>query len=355
MKKELLMASALVSTMGIATVAEAVTATMSGSHRAGVLGSSAESSSVDTTTVSNQSSFTVSLEETTDAGMKISTSFVMANEALGSYDSNNGLTLTFTDGSSLDLLNAGNAAAGHDVSVPGSAGEEGLTITTTNNAPTGIDFFGASTGLGLEWHSAADFLADGLSVSASWSTDDGAANSATAVAKSHAAVGATYVTTAGDTTITFGTGYSEADYAKTGTALTDDANGFHIGFSAVTGDLTVAAGYGDGSSVADDGTVAAGNASTQNDGDVMKMGVKYVTGDLTFNVGVIAGESKDSTTIGTAGTTADTHDKTTASVSYAVASGVTAVLGYTTQDSKDEGNVDTSDGSSWHVGVTLAF
>ena len=355
MKKELLMASALVSTMGVASVAEAVTATMSGNHRAGVVGSNQESSSVDTQSVSNQSSFSVALEETTDAGMKVSTSFMLANEAVNTGLSTAGITLTFTDGSKLDLLNAGNAAAGHDVSVPGSAGEEGLTITTTNNAPTGIDFFAPSTGLGVEWHSAADFLADGLKISASWSTDDGAANSATAVLKSHGAVGATYVTTAGDSTITIGTGYSEASYGKTGTALTDDANGFHIGVSAVTGDLTVAVGYGDGSSVADDGTVAAGNASTQNDGDVMKAGLKYVSGDLTFNVGVITGESKDSTTLGTAGTTADTHDKTSASVSYAVASGVTAVLGYTTQDSKDEGSTDTTDGSSWYIGANLAF
>jgi len=353
MKKELLIASALVSTMGVASVAEAVTSTISGNHRAGVVGSSVDAGT-DTQAVSNQSSFSVALEETTDAGMKISTSFVMANEALGSTDGDNGLTLTFTDGSSLDLLNAGNAAAGHDVSVPGSGGEEGLTITTTNNAPTGLDFFAASTGLGVEWHSAADFLADGLKMSVSWSTDNGAANTATAIAKSHAGVGATYVTTAGDTTLTVGAGYSNTDYGKTGTALTDDANGFHVGFSAVTGDLTVAAGIGDGSSVQDDGTTAA-LASTQNAGEVLKAGVKYVTGDLTFNVGMVAGTSKDSDTTGTAGTTNDTHDKTSASVSYAVASGVTAVLGFTSQDSKDEGDADTSDGSSWYIGANLAF
>jgi len=354
MKKELLIASALVSTMGVASVAEAVTATMSGNHRAGLVGKSIDSAASDTTGVSNQSSFSVAVEETTDAGMKISSSFMLANEAVDSGLGTSGLTLTFTDGSKIDLLNAGNAAASHDVSVPGSAGEEGLTITTTNNAPTGLDFFAAKTGIGLEWHSAADFLGDGLKVSVSWSTDDGAANAATAIAKSHAGVGATYVTTAGDTTITVGAGYSETDYGKTGTGLTDDANGFHLGFSAVTGDLTVAAGFGDGSSIADDGTATTA-ASTQNDGDVMKAGVKYVTGDLTFNVGVVAGESKDSTTAGTAGTTQDSHDKTSASVSYAVASGVTAILGYTAQTSEDEGVGDTSDGSSWYVGANLSF
>jgi len=38
MKKELLLASALVSTMGVASVAEAVTATMSGMHATGLRG-----------------------------------------------------------------------------------------------------------------------------------------------------------------------------------------------------------------------------------------------------------------------------------------------------------------------------
>ena len=42
-------------------------------------------------------------------------------------------------------------------------------------------------------------------------------------------------------------------------------------------------------------------------------------------------------------------------VSYAVASGVTAILGYTNQQSKDEGAADTSDGSSWYVGANLSF
>ena len=40
MKKELLIASALVSTLGVASVANAVTATMSGGHHAGLKGSS---------------------------------------------------------------------------------------------------------------------------------------------------------------------------------------------------------------------------------------------------------------------------------------------------------------------------
>jgi len=297
MKKELLMASALVGTMGVASVAEAVTATFSGHHRVGVEFDS-PSASTDTNAVIEQSSFSVSLSEVTDAGTTIASSFNLHNENSGLSNAT-ALTLTFTDGSKLDIFNAGNAAAGHDVSVPGSAGEEGVTVTTTNNAPTGLDFMGGSTELGVEWHSAADFLADGLKMSASISTDTGAAATATARADSHWALGATYVTDAGDTAVTFGTGISSTDYSKTLTSLTSDEGGFHVGVSAVTGDLTVAVGYGDGDDIADDGTVSNGLASTQVDGEVVKAGVKYVTGDMTLQLGIVSGSAKDIDTIGT--------------------------------------------------------
>jgi hypothetical protein len=348
------MASALVGTVGVASVAEAVTASYSGNHRVGVEFDS-PSGSTDTNAVIEQSSFAVSLSETTDAGTKISSSFNLANEVDGLSNAT-ALTLTFTDGSKLDLLNAGNSAAGHDVSVPGSAGEEGVTVTTSNNAPTGIDFMGGSTELGVEWHSAADFLADGLKMSASFSTDTGAAATATARADSHWAIGATYVTDAGDTAVTIGTGVSSTDYSKTGTSLTQEEGGYHIGVSAVTGDLTIAVGFGDGDDIANKGATANGNASTQVDGEVVKAGVKYVTGDLTLQLGVVSGSAQDSTTIGTAGTTEDSYDKTSASISYAVASGVTAILGYSSVDSSDEGTTDTdSKGSAWYLGANMSF
>jgi len=353
MKKELLMASALVGSMGVASVAEAVTATYSGNHRVGVEFESA-TGGTDTNSVMEQSSFAVSLSETTDAGTKISSSFNLANEADGLSNAT-ALTLTFTDGSKLDIFNAGNSMAGHDVSVPGSAGEEGITVTTTNNAPSGLDFAGGSTELGIEWHSAADFLADGLKMSASISTDTGAAAVGTARADSHWAIGATYVTSAGDTAVTIGTGVSATDYSKTGTALTQNENGFHVGVSAVTGDLTLAVGFGDGDDIADDGTTANGNASTQVDGEVVKAGVKYVTGDMTLQLGIVSGNAKDSATIGTAGTTEDSYDKTSASISYAVASGVTAIIGYSDIDSTDEGTSDTADGSAWYIGANMSF
>jgi len=353
MKKELLMASALVSTLGAASVAQAVTATMAGSMKVGVEFES-PSGGTDTNNVKDQSNFNISLSETTDAGTTISTSFEIVDEGTVSADDDNAIKLTFTDGSALELLNAGNASSTHAVSVPGASGEQGIGGTSTNNAPTGVDFGAGSTVLGVEWHSAADFLADGLKVSASYSTDSGAAKTDTARMDSSFGVGATYVTTAGDSTITLGGGFSGSEVVKKSTQLTADQEGFHIGLSAVTGDLTVGVGFGDGDSFEDEENGAT--AVSQIDGSVMKAGASYVTGDLTLAIGITSGEAKDSTTIGTAGTTDDSHDATSASVTYAVASGVSAVLGYTTVDQSDEGTSDSSaGGSAWYVGATMSF
>ena len=351
MKKELLMASALVSTLGAASVAQAVTATMAGSMKVGVEFES-PTGGTDTNNVKDQSNFNISLSETTDAGTTISTSFEIVDEGTVSADDDNAIKLTFTDGSALELLNAGNAAGTHVVSVPSAGGEQGIGGTSSNNAPTGVDFGADSSVLGVEWHSAADFLADGLKISASYSTDSGAAATATARTDSSWGIGATYVTTAGDTTLTIGGGVAQAEIAKTGTALTNDSNGFNIGISAVTGDLTVGLGFGDGDSFEDE----EGSVTSQIDGSVMTAGISYVTGDLTLAVGVTAGEAKDSTTVGTAGTTDDSHDSTGASVTYAVASGVSAVLGYTTVDQQDEGASDSSSGgSAWYIGASMSF
>ena len=56
------------------------------------------------------SDFSVSLSETTDGGIGIASSFMLANESDTGLRTA-GLTLTFTDGSKLDVINAGNAAA----------------------------------------------------------------------------------------------------------------------------------------------------------------------------------------------------------------------------------------------------
>jgi hypothetical protein len=353
MKKELLMASALVSTLGATSVAQAVTATMAGSMKVGVEFESADSGT-DTNNVQDQSNFNISLSETTDAGTTISTSFEIVDEGATTADDDNAIKLTFTDGSALELLNAGNAAGTHVVAVPGAGGEQGIGGTSTNNAPTDVDFGAGSTVLGVEWHSAADFLADGLKLSASYSTDNGAAKVATSRVENSFGIGATYVTSAGDTTLTIGGGFAGSEIANTGTQLVADKEGFNVGISAVTGDLTIGLGYGDGDSFNDNGGTQG--KIQQVNGNVMKAGISYVSGDLTVAVGTTSGEGKDSTTAGTAGTTDDSHDATSASVTYAVASGVSAVLGYTTVDQNDEGASDSSSGgSAWYVGATMSF
>jgi hypothetical protein len=465
MKKELLMGTALVSTLGAASVAEAVTATYSGNHQVGVEFDS-PTGGTDTNAQKNDNNFTVSLSETTDGGMTISSSFKLMDEGATSGavsgDMDAGLTFAFTDGSKLDVINAGNASGTHAVSVPSSAGAEGVATTSTNSAATGLDFMTNSTALGIEYHTAADFLADGLKMSFSASTDDGTAATATYKTDSHYAIGATYVTDLGDSSVTIGAGYSTTDGSKldvlnagnasgshavsipgsagaegvtvttsnsastgldfmtgstalgieyhtaadfladglkmsfsastdsgttneasyrtdshvaigatyvtdlgdsavtigagytaqegstTGFSPTSDPGGMHVGVSAVTGDLTVAVGFADGDTVGGDGD------ALEVAGDVVKAGVKYVTGDLTFNVGFASGTAADGT-MGTAGTTDDSKDSTSASVSYAVAAGVTAILGYTDVDSADEGSNDDTDGSAWYIGANMSF
>ena len=351
MKKELLMGTALVSTLGAASVAEAVTMSMSGNHQAGIEQESKDSGG-DTRSQLSDNNFTVSLSETTDGGMTISSSFMLANETMGGTDGDAGFSLAFTDGSKLDVINAGNASGSHDISIPASAGAEGVTVTTQNKAPTGLDFMTGSTVFGVEYHTADDFLVDGLKMSFSASTDNGAASTGTYKVDGHTAIGATYVTDLGDTAVTMGAGWSSVEGAKTGDSPSSEEGGVHFGISAVTGDLTVAIGFADGDSIE---SKVASTPNTEVDGDIVKAGVKYVTGDLTFNVGITSSEAQDSETFGTAGTTNDAYDKTSASVSYAVASGVTAILGYSDIESQNEGSADTTDGSAWYIGANMSF
>ena len=347
MKKELLMGTALVSTLGAASVAEAVTATMSGNHQTGFEFDS-PTGGTDTNAQINDNNFTVSLSETTDGGMTISSSFKLMDEDAAPGDRDAGFTLAFTDGSKLDVFNAGNASGSHAISVPGSAGSEGVATTSTNSASTGLDVGATATVLGVEYHTASDFVADGLKMSFSASTDSGAAATGTYRVDSHYAIGATYVTDLGDSSVTIGAGISESEGSKTGTAATNDNGNFHVGLSAVTGDLTVAVGIADGHA----GGVNL-TASDEAEYEVMKAGVKYVSGDLTFNVGLASGDSKDNA-VGSSGGSDDSIDSTSASISYAVASGVTAILGYTSVEASDEGSA-TDDGSAWYIGANMAF
>ena len=185
-------------------------------------------------------------------------------------------------------------------------------------------------------------------MSFSASTDGGTTATATYRIDGHVAFGATYVTDLGDSAVTIGAGWSEIDGSKTGTAVANDTGGFHVGLSAVTGDLTVAVGFADGNK-------AGVGASSANEiaGDVVKAGVKYVSGDLTFNVGIASGDAQDST-IGSVSGSDDSKDVTSASISYAVASGVTAILGYTSVEASDEG-ASSTDGSAWYIGANMAF
>ena len=97
-EKELLMGTALVSTLGAASVAEAVTATM-----VVTIGMEFDSPSggTDTNAQINDNNFTVSLSETTDGGMTISSGFKLMDENAAAGDVDAGFTLAFTDGSSL--------------------------------------------------------------------------------------------------------------------------------------------------------------------------------------------------------------------------------------------------------------
>jgi len=349
MKKELLIASALVGSLGLAGVAEAASYSLSGNHRVGVVGSDSDGTASTTKASDIKSSLSASVSETTDSGIKISSGFTILNESTGSASNNpSGLTLTFTDGSSLDLIKAGNASGSHDIAPPSGAVEGALGYSSVNAAPGGIDFVGSSDNVGFEYHSAADALGvTGLKFGVSASFNDEASATSSGAYDTGYGVGVTYVTSAGDTSVTVGAGYSQADYI--GTSLTKDEAGGHAGISATTGDLTIAAAFGSGD------TVGTTTTPTQNDMDATEMGIKYVSGDMTFNVGYLTSSGTDNS-FGASVATKDEKSQTSASVDYVIASGVTGTIGYRDQEGKNEGTVTTNDsGSSWYIGATISF
>ena len=348
MKKELLIASALVGSVGLAGVAEAASMSFSGHQRVGVAGSDSNATAAAVKASSLQSHLAVSVSETTDSGIKISSGFTLINESTSAVNSS-GLTLTFTDGSKLDLIKAGNASQSHDIAPPSGGGEVGITYSSGNSAPGGIDFVGSSDEVGFEYHSAADAMGvTGLKFGISASFNEEATTSSAGAYDTGYGVGVTYVTTAGDTSVTVGAGYAGADYI--GTSLTKDEAGGHIGVSAVTGDLTVAAAYGSGD------TVKTGTSNRQNDGEATEFGVKYVSGDITFNVGYLTSSSTDEAYGTAASSNEDQRTQTSASIDYVIASGVTGTLGYRDQEGTDEGTVQTeTSGSSWYIGAKISF
>merc|ERR1712093_651180 len=188
-------------------------------------------------------------------------------------------------GAKLDLIEAGNAANTHLASVPGASGEMGISAATDTNAPTTLTFASGGDNVGFEFHTAADaFGVDGLKASVSFSDNSDAANTtANHTDAGMMSVGASYVTDAGDTTVTIGGGLYQGSTTSTTSLYEDDGY-------AVTG------------------------------ASVVKAGAKYVSGDITFAVGVTAGEGNDGDIAAAVSGSDDSYDATSASISYAVAS-----------------------------------
>ena len=74
-----------------------------------------------------------------------------------------------------------------------------------------------------------------------------------------------------------------------------------------------------------------------------------------LGTGLTAAEGTDSDTLGSKGTTTDSIDTTELGISYAVASGVTANIGWLDKESSDEGNSEDSGGTSWYIGASMSF
>jgi len=354
MKKELLAATALVSTLVGTSVAQAATASFSGSVKAGVEGEDTDGTADGTFKADLKNNLSFSASETTDGGIKISTGFTVVNEG-GTSNNASGLTLTFTDGSVLDLIAAGNAYKSKLASVPGAGGEQGIAGTTANHAPTGLGFANASSSVGFEYHSVADaFGIDGLTWGLSASAgDDGDGTGSSSTVESAYSVGVSYATTAGDTTVTVGGGFVTADDSNSDTSNSKGEE-TAVALTAVTGDLTVGIGWASGSEVA---THTSTTQNSEVDGaEVMTAGAKYVSGDITFTVSYADGDAKDIATFGSAGTNTDSYENTAASVAYAVASGVTATIGFSNTERADESSVTKDQGgTAWYIGATVSF
>ena len=354
MKKELLLASALVGSFGLAGVAEAASSSMSGSVTVGVEGEEYGAGGTSDTDNVQTSELSFSISETTDGGTKISTSLEIIDEG-GNDNDEGGLTLTFTDGTTLDLIEAGSAFGGGIASIPAASGSQGVTNTTTNSAPTDLDWADTSDAVGFDWGSAADFAGiEGLTFGVSGATGDTATSATSVSPETTFSVGATLATDMGDTAVTVGAGYINAS-ASSATASNDMADSLAVSVSAVTGNLTIGAGFSNGSGI------ASGTTSTVDDREMdsvsyVEAGASYVSGDMTLTVSMIDSEAKDGT-LGTAEVTgADKHESVSASIDYAVASGVTATVGYTDVQNTDNGaQAEANGGSAWYVGASISF
>jgi len=351
MKKELLLASALVGSFGLAGVAEAATASMSGSVTAGVTGDDMGGTGGTNQGAVQSSELSFAVSETTDSGIKISTSLEIVDEG-GSAADSAGLTLTFTDGSTLDLVEAGSAFGGGIASIPAASGSQGITDVSGNASPTDLDWADAGDAVGFDWGSA-DGAMGGMTVGVSAAMGDDANTTNTSTPESTYSVGVTYAMDAGDTAITIGAGVISVT-SSNDTAKNNHASSAALSLSAVTGSLTIGAGFSNGEGITSDG---AGAIAVEMDSvSYMEAGAKYVSGDMTFTVSMIDSEAKTGT-LGTAEVTgADKHESVSASIDYAVASGVTATVGFTDVANTNDGTAsEANGGSSWYVGAAVSF
>ena len=98
------------------------------------------------------------------------------------------------------------------------------------------------------------------------------------------------------------------------------------------------------------------NTSWEVDGaEIYTAGVKYVSGDITLAIGLADGEAKDGVS-GAEGALTDSYTNAAASVTYTIASGVSAIVGYSDTQRDQEGSAATAtSGSSWYVGALVSF
>ena len=103
-------------------------------------------------------------------------------------------------------------------------------------------------------------------------------------------------------------------------------------------------------------STATQDAMNVDDVSVSTVGAKYVSGDITFAVNRVDGDGDDKTINTTADSSNDSYESTSASVSYTVAPGVSAIIGWSDGTSTNEGTqVNASSGSSWYLGALISF
>jgi len=154
---------------------------------------------------------------------------------------------------------------------------------------------------------------------------------------------------AGETEITVGAGMIQAT-TDNNVALNSKGSSAAVSISAVTGNLTLGAGYSSGS-----GT-AAKTPDVEIDGVTWaEAGASYVVDDMTLTISSGAGKAADGA-LGAAGAGSDETRNVSGSVAYTVADGISATFGYTDVDNTDEGtSIVGNSGSSWYIGATVSF